>query len=61
MLLAKELGAQHVALLTTTADVYFEKKGFRRIDRSTLTGPVTQSVEFTSACPSSAVCMMKEI
>ncbi|HVN47259.1 MAG TPA: arsenic resistance N-acetyltransferase ArsN2, partial [Bacteroidota bacterium] len=48
-------------LLTTTADKYFERKGFVRIERSTLTGPITQSVEFTPACPSSAICMAKEI
>jgi amino-acid N-acetyltransferase len=59
--LAKELHAKQFVLLTTTADKYFERKGFVRIDRSTLTGPVTQSIEFTSACPSSAICMKKEL
>jgi ubiquinone/menaquinone biosynthesis C-methylase UbiE/N-acetylglutamate synthase-like GNAT family acetyltransferase len=61
MRLAKELHATQFVLLTITADKYFERKGFVKIDRSTLTGPVTQSLEFTSACPSSAICMKKVI
>ena len=59
--LAKELHANQFILLTTTADKYFKRKGFVRIDRRALTGAITQSIEFTSACPSSAICMKKEI
>jgi ubiquinone/menaquinone biosynthesis C-methylase UbiE/N-acetylglutamate synthase-like GNAT family acetyltransferase len=58
---AKQLRIKTLVLLTTTASKYFERKGFRTIDRAALTGPVTQSIEFTSACPSFAICMIKEL
>ena len=54
---AHSRGIMRLVLLTTTAEHYFVRKGFVRIDRSTLSGPITGSKEFTGACPSSAVCM----
>ncbi|MDH4068847.1 MAG: arsenic resistance N-acetyltransferase ArsN2 [Ignavibacteria bacterium] len=56
---ARATGVKKLVLLTNTAEQYFARKGFRTIDRSTLDGPVTRSVEFTDACPSHAVCMEK--
>jgi amino-acid N-acetyltransferase len=55
--MARSMGIRKLVLLTNTAESYFAAKGFRSIDRATLTGPVTTSVEFTDACPSHAVCM----
>jgi len=55
--MARSKGIQKLVLLTNTAETYFERKGFRSIDRATLSGPVTSSIEFTDACPSHAVCM----
>lgn len=54
---AREQNMRRVVLLTTTAEPYFERKGFRTIDRADVTGPVTQSAEFRDACPASAICM----
>jgi amino-acid N-acetyltransferase len=54
---ARDLGLRHLVLLTTTAEKYFSMRGFRTIDRKRVTGEVTRSVEFTEACPSTAVCM----
>jgi amino-acid N-acetyltransferase len=54
---ARLLGMRRVVLLTTTAEKYFRARGFRIIDRSTISGPIRQSAEFTGACPDSAVCM----
>jgi amino-acid N-acetyltransferase len=54
---ARGLGVKRLLLLTNTAEKYFERKGFRRIDQKSVTGPVTTSVEFTGACPSHAACM----
>jgi len=48
---------RRLVLLTTTAGEYFGRKGFQRVDRSGITGPVAESVEFTEACPSTATCM----
>ncbi len=50
-------GMHRILLLTTTAEKYFARKGFRSIPRSSVTGPVTRSTEFTGACPATAVCM----
>lgn len=48
-------------LLTTTAEKYAEKRGFRRIERSEVKGPVTGSEEFRSACPVTAVVMKMDL
>ena len=50
-----------IYLLTTTADQYFPKFGFERIARSDVPADVQMSVEFTSACPSSATVMRKRL
>jgi amino-acid N-acetyltransferase len=57
--LAKFAGIERLVLLTTTAEQFFTHHGYHRIDRKTLSGPVTGSAEFTDACPESAVCMEK--
>ena len=57
--LAADLHAPAVFLLTTTADRYFPRFGFAPIERADVPVSVQQSVEFTSACPSSAVVMRK--
>jgi amino-acid N-acetyltransferase len=48
-------------LLTTTAERYFPKFGFERIERRDVPETVQASVEFTSACPASAVVMRKSL
>ncbi len=54
---ARERKIKKLVLLTTTADRYFERKGFQRIDRSMVKKEIAESAEFISACPKSAVCM----
>lgn len=54
---AMEMGIRRLLLLTDTAEEYFRKKGFRKIDQESVRGPVRESVEFSGACPSHAVCM----
>ena len=46
-----------VYLLTTTAPVFFEKLGFKTIDRDSVPAVVQQAPEFVSICPSTAVVM----
>ena len=46
-----------VYLLTTTAEEYFSSLGFGKIDRSIVPPELGSSVEFQSACPSSATAM----
>ncbi len=54
---AKVLGVRRLILLTNTAEQYFARKGFNKIDEKSVTGPIRTSVEFTGACPSHAACM----
>ena len=54
---ARKSSVRRLVLLTTTAEPYFRKWDFQRIDQKTLAGPLTGSAEFTGACPASAVCM----
>jgi amino-acid N-acetyltransferase len=58
---ARMAGVPEVYLLTTTAEDFFPKFGFERIDRADVPAAVQRSVEFTSACPASAVVMRKAL
>jgi amino-acid N-acetyltransferase len=59
--LARTRRAPTVFLLTTTADGFFPRFGFERIDRDDVPDSVQQSVEFQSACPASAIVMRKSL
>ena len=59
--LARDVGSPAIYLLTTTADRYFPRFGFEPIERSRVPVTVQASVEFTSACPSSATVMRKSL
>lgn len=59
--LAREHGAHAVFLLTTTAETFFPRFGFEQISRDDVPPSVQASVEFTSACPASAVVMRKRL
>lgn len=50
-------GLREFYLLTTTAEEYFRKRGFKTIDRDEVHPQLLSSREFQDACPSSAVCM----
>lgn len=58
---AMESGIECMYLLTTTAKPFFDKLGYCAIERDAAPGPVKQSAEFLSLCPSSAVLMKKRI
>jgi len=55
--MARSFEVRKLVLLTNTAEEYFGKKGFRLVDRSSVTGPVTRSVEFGDACPEHSAIM----
>ena len=59
--LAGTLRVPAVYLLTTTAEGYFPRFAFSRISRGEVPHGVLQSVEFRSACPSTATVMMKAL
>ena len=59
--MARGLDIPALYLLTTSAEAYFPKLGFERIAREDVPESVQTSVEFTSACPSSAIVMRKQL
>jgi amino-acid N-acetyltransferase len=59
--MADDLGACDVYLLTFTAEQYFQRFGFRSLDRDEVPPSVRESVQFTRACPSNAVVMRKQL
>jgi amino-acid N-acetyltransferase len=50
-------GLREFYLLTTSAEQYFEKRGFTRIEREEIHPQLLASRELQDACPSTAVCM----
>jgi amino-acid N-acetyltransferase len=50
-------GLREFYLLTTTAEGYFKKRGFKPIDRDEVHPQLLSSAEFQGACPDNAVCM----
>jgi amino-acid N-acetyltransferase len=59
--LAHALGVRVVYLLTTTAEGFFPRFAFERVDRQHVPSGVLASVEFKSACPSTAIVMRKRL
>ncbi len=58
---AKNSKVEDLFLLTTTEPAFFKKIGFREESREKVTGSITESVEFKSACPKTAVLMNLKI
>jgi amino-acid N-acetyltransferase len=54
----KRRGVRRVALLTTTAERFFARRGFVRVAREDVPDGVRASEEFQGACPASAIAMV---
>jgi amino-acid N-acetyltransferase len=54
---AKKSQVQDLFLLTTTATAFFRKLGFKGESREKVAGSITNSAEFKSACPKTAIFM----
>ncbi len=50
-------GLREFYLLTTDAEAYFKKRGFKPIDRDEVHPQLLSSKEFQGACPDTATCM----
>jgi amino-acid N-acetyltransferase len=50
-----------IYLLTTTAEAYFEHRGYRRVDRTQAPASIQSTREFASLCPSSSAFMIKRL
>jgi amino-acid N-acetyltransferase len=58
---ASNKGARTIYIVTTTAEQYFRKRGFDRLERESVHPLVLQSAEFNGLCPSTAVIMFLAI
>jgi amino-acid N-acetyltransferase len=58
---ARDGGFENVVLLTSTAEGFFTRFGFRRITRDDAPDSVKSSVEFRVACPESATVMLLDL
>jgi amino-acid N-acetyltransferase len=62
---AEEYAATHqvrsIYLLTTTAEPYFERRGYRRIERTQAPVSIQSTREFASLCPASSAFMLKRL
>lgn len=54
-------GAKEIYLVTDTADRFFERIGFVRINRDNAPESIRTHKQFTELCPSSAIVMGKQI
>ena len=56
---ARSLNVNSLYLLTTTAESFFTKRGYKKVQRETLPERIQGTAEFRSLCPATAVCMVK--
>ena len=54
-------GIGDLVLLTETAETFFSHLGYSAIHRDQAPAAVTQSAEFRTLCPATAVCMTKHL
>jgi len=58
---AHSQGVRSVYLLTTTAERFFGRLGFRRVDRDSAPATIRATREFAGLCPASAAFMVKRL
>jgi amino-acid N-acetyltransferase len=58
---ASARGVRALYLLTTSAASYFAALGFLPVERQHVPSPIRGTTQFSSLCPTSAVCMHKSI
>jgi amino-acid N-acetyltransferase len=58
---AERAGVEEIYLLTTTAEDYFPRFGFRRTTRAAVPDAVKSSAEFRGACPDTAIVMERRV
>jgi amino-acid N-acetyltransferase len=58
---AASKGVRSIYLLTTTAEAFFKRLGYERIERSHAPTSIQQTREFAGLCPASSAFMLKSI
>lgn len=59
--IAAQRNIRTLFLLTTTAETYFRKQGFRAIDRAEVPPDIRNTGQFRHLCPDSATVMRKDL
>ena len=58
---ARSRGVRELYLLTTTAERFFERLGYRRTGRENAPEAIRGTQEFSGLCPSSSAFLVKEL
>jgi amino-acid N-acetyltransferase len=58
---AANRGVGAMYLLTTTAERFFARRGYRRVDRARAPPAIRSTPEFAGLCPASSAFMIKEL
>lgn len=58
---ARRQGIDTLYLLTTTAEKFFTAQGYQRFERTRVPEEISATAEFKLLCPSTAVCMYKQL
>ncbi len=58
---AKDKGARELYLLTTTAESFFARLGYSRVERKTAPDQIKHMNEFSALCPDRAAFMVKKL
>ena len=58
---ARSQGVQSLYLLTTTAEAFFARRGYTRIERGTAPAAIQSTREFANLCPASSAFMFKQL
>jgi len=58
---AASLKIEKLYLLTMTAEIFFRKRGYQKIERISAPSEIQGTAEFQSLCPASSVCMVKPL
>jgi amino-acid N-acetyltransferase len=58
---ARGLGLGRLYLLTTTAESFFARLGYRAIPRETAPAEIRGTTEYRELCASTSVCMVKDL
>ena len=58
---AHEKDIRKLYLLTTTANIFFAKQGWTKMERTNVPIEIGKTTEFMSICPSTATCMMHKL
>ncbi len=58
---ASAQGVRAIYLLTMTAAIFFERRGYRRVERNQAPPSIQSTREFSSLCPTSSAFMTKQL